>query len=240
LQTWDPVAYIILFASAEIRRQADRLFDIEDSEYQLARLETAFPALVHLALGRFSVGTITRVLRGLLAEQNSIRNLRVILERMLQFEAIRVDSDKLIVFDDRFTIPMRRATGLPPAWGEMLEFVRSGLKSYLAHKLARGQNNLPVLLVAPAVEERLGNAWPALDAPAPAPLTVAEEQDLLDQIWQNVAGWNGGLPAILLGPWGRYPMRQLLRAELPELPVVAYTQLSPNVSIQPLARISLE
>lgn len=52
------------------------------------------------------MGTITRVLRGLLAEQNSIRNLRAILERILQFEAIRADSDKLIVFDDRSTVPL--------------------------------------------------------------------------------------------------------------------------------------
>jgi type III secretion protein V len=240
LQTWDPVEFIILLVSAEIRRQAERLFDVEDAEYQLARLETAFPALVHLALERFSVGTITRVLRGLLADQNSVRNLRLILERMLQFEAIRADSDKLIVFDDRFTVPMEQPVGSSPGWSEMLEFVQSGLKFYLAHKLTRGQNSLPVLLLAPAVEERLGGSWPALDPTAPAPFTATEEQALLDQIWQNVAGLNGSYPSILLTPRARYPMRQLLRAELPELSVVAYTQLSPNVSIQPLARISLE
>ena len=237
LQTWDPVEFIILFASAEIRRQAERFFDVEDAEYQLARLETAFPALVHLALERFSVGTITRVLRGLLADQNSVRNLRLILERMLQFEMIRADSQKLIVFDDRFTVPMEQPVGSPPGWSELLEFAQSGLKFYLAHKLTRGQNSLPVLLVSPAVEERLGKAWPALDAEALAPLTAVEEQALLNEVWQNLPDLDGNGPAILIKPSVRYPMRQILRSELPELPVITYTQLSPDVSLKPLARL---
>jgi type III secretory pathway component EscV len=121
-----------------------------------------------------------------------------------------------------------------------LEFVRSGLKSYFSHKLTRGQNSRPVLLVAPAVEERLRSSWSALDPSAAAPLAVAEEQALLDQIWRNVAGLDGSFPSILLAPSARYPMRQILRAELPELPVIAYTQLSPAVSIQPLARVGLD
>ena len=65
---------------------------------------------------RFSIEDLTRVLRALLAEKCSIRDLRSILEKILLFETIAFDTQKFIVVDDRLAVTLGATILAPDSW----------------------------------------------------------------------------------------------------------------------------
>jgi FHIPEP family len=117
---------------AEVLRSASRLLSVEEVEYELYELQKAFPELVEAALMLISLGDLTRVLRGLLAERVSVHDLRALLERLVQYGMVPADPTRYVVLDQR--IPQVETTGLSAAdrWRSLLAFARagSGLRNY--------------------------------------------------------------------------------------------------------------
>lgn len=88
LKFYQALGYLILHLKRELTRNAWRVLDCESVEIELARLHKELPALVLAALDRQSPLMLTRILRILLREEISIKNLRTILER------IRLDAQR--------------------------------------------------------------------------------------------------------------------------------------------------
>jgi hypothetical protein len=237
---WTPHGFVILALASEIRRMADRLLGVEDVEYKLAQLKDAFPELVRAATERYSVGDLTRVLRGLVREGVSIRDMLAILERLLRYEAIPVDSNRYVVFDDRIALE----EGTPPesarGWANYREFVRSGLKYYIGRKYAQYYDRLSVYLIDQELEAR-AEATNGRPADTHAGFIGTEQEAFWDAVWAEVGdvAATRTRPVILTRSSARAAIRELIAPELPDLPVVAYSELPPNVNIEPVGRISL-
>jgi FHIPEP family protein len=83
----------------------ERLMGLSDTEHLIAKFEGGFPDLVRAALKQFSLLDLTMVLRGLARERVCIRDLRTILEALLEYEWVGVDTGERLVFDERVVLP---------------------------------------------------------------------------------------------------------------------------------------
>jgi type III secretory pathway component EscV len=230
LTTWDQPGYMVLCLSRELREAAPALVDWELTAGLLNQLEEIFPALAGALMRQASVEFVTRVLRQLLAEQISIRNLRQIAESILRFEAIVIDSRRYIVFDERFPVPEVLPEPVEP--GTMAAYIRTQMKEAISHKYSRGQNSLRVLLLEPALEEALATGG----------LNGEATERLLAAVREEMAGYAPGTayrPAILTDASVRAQVAELLAAAYPDVPVLAYQELSPAMNLQAVARIEL-
>ena len=226
--TYDAWEYLVLCISGEMRRNAAVLFDRDDCEWMLNFLESAFPELVKAVRARYTTEQITRTLRALIAEDISIRNARAIMEAMLDFDFIVTDPAKYIVFDDRLPVVDAAAADAGADVRPLVDFVRMCLKRPISHKYTRGSNTLTVYLLDPSMEREFS-----------APLSVDREQALLNTIRENVGTPGTDAPAILTGVDVRAAVRRLIATEYPQLPVLAYQELAPELNIQPIARIQV-
>lgn len=228
ITTWDALGYLVLCFSRELRDASAALFDQNLAGELHDQLSEVYPALNEALSGRFGLAFITRVLRHLLAEQIPIRNLRQIAELILSFDTIVADSRRLIIFDNRLPLP-EPLSG--PAEPEMMAaYVRTGMKELISHKMTRGQNTLPVLLLEPVLEEALVEQ--SLDAEA--------IDRLLAAVREEMGGYPPGAayrPAILTDVGVRAHLARLLAPEFPDVPVLAYQELSPAMNLQALGRL---
>jgi hypothetical protein len=109
LTTWTPFGHVILALASEVRRAAPRLLSVEDVDAALAMLhEAVLPTLVEAVRAEMSSLQVTQVLRHLLGQGIGIRNLRSILELLLDF---------------RYTTGFRAPTG---GWGGREPYVYLG------------------------------------------------------------------------------------------------------------------
>ena len=123
----------------------------------------------------------------------------------------------------------------------LTEHVRSALKRYVSHKYARGTNTLVVYLLDPQIEDAVRGAIKRTSAGT----HLALEPDIAQEIVQAVKNECGHLPptaqrpVILTAMDIRRYVRKLLEYEFnPPFSVVSFQELSPELNIQPVARIS--
>jgi len=134
LTTWDQVGYLILHLTAVLRRAGYRLVDRRFADSLLQQFGKAFPDLEQTTRAHVSLEALTKVLRALIAEELSIRNLRRILERLIEYEACTDDAYREI---------------------DRVAYVRMALADYVAHKYAKGTGTLVVDLLDPEIEQAL-------------------------------------------------------------------------------------
>jgi flagellar biosynthesis protein FlhA len=220
LTTWDPLEHLLLVLAAALRANAHRLLDRRVVDTQLERLEQVFPALVTLARDAAPLDEMVGLLRALLAEQVSIANLRRILERLL----------------DR-TDPFMAAPPVGSATGnanrdDLVPFVRAALARQLQARHGHGTGTVIVYLLDRTIE--------ALFGPGTTP-----EDEQHDRVLRAIEAEFAALepttvrPALLTTEAVRPALRAALAQELPRLTVLAYGDLPPDASVQPVARISL-
>jgi hypothetical protein len=230
------MGYVALCLGAELRRHSAAFVHRQLVTEQLTGLEQVVPDLIRAARGKFSLEQIARVLRGLVAEDVSMRNLRLILQSMIDCDYVVTDPGKYIVIDDRLPVSGEPPPGWDQEAGNLVSQVRSGMRRYLSHKFTRGRNTLIVNLVAPEIENLLAQREPG------AALSEGQQLKLLKAVaakYRNQPA-ETPLPAILTTIEVRPALRALLAADFPPVPVMAYQELAPEVTVQPIFRISLE
>jgi type III secretion protein V len=233
--TWSALGYLALWLSVELRRHAAILLRRETVAQALKLLSRTHPALAELAAERFTTTCICQVLRELLAEEVCVRGLPQILEAMMGCDYVLADEATLILFDERLGLDDEPRGEWPDAPATLAASVRRALRRPLSHQYTRGQSSLPVYLLAPDLESRL-----AAHGRGDSPLTETEISRLLATVEDEIPPPRGSDSRVILTTTAaRRPMRQILAVTRPWLPVVAYQELSPELNLQPLARISL-
>jgi flagellar biosynthesis component FlhA len=241
LTTWSPVGYVVLAAASDLQSHGGRLLDMDAVESALAQLGTAFPGLVAAVLEKFTAAAVTRVLRRLLADEVSIRNLRAILERLLAYEYVAADTLAEIVLDRRLAIDrLLDPEDEADQADRHTEFVRAGLRSFISHKYSQGSGTLAVWLLDPEGIERpiLAELADRQGKGKGQPIGRATLERIRHAVRERRdAGPHR--PAILTVNQVATFLRHELRDEFPDIPIMAYQELVDDVSLVPLARIEL-
>jgi len=123
----------------------------------------------------------------------------------------------------------------------LAEYVRGALRRYISYKYSGGRNVLAAYLLDPDVEETVrksirqtsGGSYLALDPGTTRGIVEGVKREVGDLSLQ------ADRPVLLTSMDIRRYMRKLIEMELYDLPVLSYQELTPEISIQPLSRITL-
>jgi flagellar biosynthesis protein FlhA len=153
------------------------------------------------------LGTVQRVLQNLLAEGVHLRDLRTIVESLID------------------------AAGRTQDAGELTAAVRQALGGAIVQQLFGGAPELPVIVLEPELEKLLGQAVGSGDALGLEPGIV---ETLLGEAAAAVRRQEAlGHPAVLLAPDRlRRPLARLLRRALPQLRVLAHAEVPETRSVR--------
>ncbi|MEO1173195.1 MAG: FHIPEP family type III secretion protein [Myxococcota bacterium] len=161
---------------------------------------------------------LTDILRRLVEEEISIRDLRSILQALAEWGQVENDTVMLT------------------------EYVRNALKRYISHKYTRGGNTLVVYLLDPQIEETVRSSIQHTQSGSYLALEPEITQEILTAVRNEVGNLppTAQNPVILTTMEIRRYFRKLVELEFPHLAVLSYQELSPDMNIQPIARISLD
>ena len=210
----EPAALIAHHLGAVVRRRAGQLMGLQEVQSMLDQLERAYPALVRNVVPKpVSLSLLTDVLRRLVEEGVSVRPLREILESL----ATHAPNER-----DPVTLT---------------ELVRSSLKQQITHAHSV-DGVLPVVLLDPAIEEAVRDSIQRTAAGSYLALPPDLARDILEAFKMECRPEEG--PAIVLTQADvRRFVRRLVEVELPDVTVLSYQELAPEVTVQPLGRIAV-
>jgi type III secretion protein V len=194
-----------------LRRRAASFIGISEVQQLLARLERLRPGGVRSVVpDKLTVTTLTEVLRRLADEGVSIRDLSGILEAIAQAPS---SADPL----------------------ELCERVRERLAEATTHRLTGGEGRLPVLCLDRIVEDTIEDAITTTPTGRFLALGPAIARDIVTAVHDAAVGHPDAV--ILTRPEIRRFVRRLLESRLPDLPVVSFAELSPEVILETRATV---
>ncbi|HVH48244.1 MAG TPA: flagellar biosynthesis protein FlhA, partial [Labilithrix sp.] len=217
--TTDVVRLVSEQAAELLRGRAGDFLGLAETQRLLDELEQFAPATVRNVVPKpVSLTLLTDILRRLLEERVSIRDLRAILEALALLAATEKD-------------PLT-----------LTELVRAQLRRALTFKLTRGATQLGVVLVDPTIEDTIRRAIQRTPAGAFLTLPPAAARDVIASLRRAGTEATAQAPGplvFLTQPDIRRFMKKLLETELPEATVVSFAELLPEVTLRPLARANL-
>jgi type III secretion protein V len=200
-----------------LRKYSSDFIGIQEAKFLLGAMEARFPDLVKEASRVLPIQKLAEILQRLVSEDISVRNLRTVLEALIEWGQKEKDSVLLT------------------------EYVRSSLKRHISYKYSSGQNILPSYLLAPNVEETVRGAIRQTSAGSYLALDPAISKKLVENIKKTVGDLSAAAqkPVLLTSMDIRRYLRKMIEQDLYDLPVLSYQELTQEINIQPLARIEL-
>jgi hypothetical protein len=232
LTVWDPRGYAILGISTALRSAAPSFVTRSLIELYLFRLSDFDPELVRTVEERGDLDILVQLLRGLAAEGISIRQLPQILNWYVkQDSTFTLDVSKYIMFSMTEGVYSQQTFDRVSV-RQLIEMARAQLRRYISHQYTRGQNTLLVYLLDPEIEGRLAES---------KVISPVERQVILRAIKDEIESLPNAAqkPVILTNIDVRHRLGVILEPEL-DIPVLSYHELSPDMNIQPIARISAD
>lgn len=201
-----------------LRKRAADYVGMAEVQHLLDQLEQLAPALVRQVVPKpVSLQTLTDVLRRLVEEKTSIRDLRTILEGLAIVGATERD-------------PLH-----------LTEFVRGQLRRATTFRLTGGASELHVFLLDPSIEEAIRQAITRTNAGSFLTLAPAAARDVVSAIrrmlGQSPPPERGAV--ILTQPDVRRFIHKLIETDLPDVTVVSFAELLPEISLRPLGKATL-
>ena len=213
----DPSQVLTYHLAFVLKKYSADFIGIQETKFLLSAMEARFPDLVKEATRVLPMQKIAEILQRLVSEDISVRNLRTVLESLIEWGQKEKDSVLLT------------------------EYVRASLKRHISYKYSSGQNVLPAYLLAPNVEDTLRGAIRQTSSGSYLALDPAVGKRLVDSIKRAVGDLSlaAQKPVLLTSMDIRRYLRKMIEQDLYDLPVLSYQELTQEINIQPLARIDL-
>ncbi len=217
IKFWAPLDVMILHLSQFYKQYAADFIGIQEVRAIMEFIEKSFPDLIKEVTRLVPLQKLTEIFRRLVQEQVSIKDLRTILESLSEWAQTEKDTVLLT------------------------EYVRSSLKRYISYKYSLGQSFISVYLLDPEIEDMVRGAIKQTSAGSYLALDPDSVQLILNAMRSVIVPTPpGGQPPVMLTAIDvRRFTRKLIEGELPNLPVISYQEIVPEVRIQPLGRIQL-
>jgi type III secretion protein V len=210
----DVAAWVRGPALRQLRARAADFLGMAEVQRLLDELEPFASATVRNVVPKpVSLVLLTDIMRRLVEEGIGVRDLRGVLEALSIVAGTEKD-------------PLALA-----------EYVRSQLRRAITFRLTGGVAHLDVVLVDPILEETVRRA--ITRTPAGAFLTLAPQaaRDVIAAVRSAVDAGSAQAPAVILTqPDIRRFVRKLIETEMPDVWVVSFAELLPEVALKPVAR----
>ncbi len=213
----DPPSVIATHLTEVIKSHAHEILGRQDVKTLIDNIKQNFPAVVdELMPDLVSIGEVQKILANLLKERVSIRDLVSILETLADYARVTKDVDMLT------------------------EYVRQALARQISKQYG-SQETLNVITLDPAVEQLLRDSLQQTEHGSFLALDPQKAQELYQQLQQVVerAGHLGYQPIVLCAPVVRIFFKRLTERFMPNLVVLSYNELDPNLQVQSVGMVSI-
>lgn len=200
---------------ALLRMRAQQFLGIQETQWMLDQLNADYPGLVTEVTKAVPLQKIADVLRRLLEEQISIRNVRGIME-------------SLVLWGPKEKDPLLLA-----------EYVRGDLAPYLAHRAAGVQRALAAVVLDMPVEQHIRQAIRQTPTGNFLALPPEEMQYFVDSIAAHAGETPREAFAVVASMDIRRYVRRMIESRLAWLPVYSYQELGGHVQMQPVGRVTM-
>lgn len=217
LEVWDTQDILLLHLTHYLRRNAKEFIGIQEVQRMLTSLKQYYPTLVEETVPKpVSLQTLTEILRRLVEEEVSVRDLKAILQVLCEWG--RVEHEVLA----------------------LTEQVRVGLKSKICYHISRGRPLLFVYRLDPEFEDMFRNSIRQSASGAYLAMDPALSQRVLEAARAHLGNLPAGAqrPVIITDGEIRRFVKKLLDFAVPDIAVLSYDQLTPQMNLQPLGMIS--
>lgn len=217
IKYWKILDVMILHLSYFYKLHASDFLGIQEVRALLEFVEKSFPDLVKEVTRLVPLQKLTEILRRLVQEQISIKDLRTILESLSEWAQTEKDTVLLT------------------------EYIRSSLRRYISYKYSQGQTILSVYLLDQEIEDMIRAAIKQTSAGSYLALDPDSVALILHAMRSTIVPTpSGGQPPVLLTAMDvRRFTRKLIESEFPDLPVVSSQEIVPEIRMQPLGRVQL-
>lgn len=199
-----------------LRRYAEEFIGIQETRYLLEKIAPHFGELVKEVERVMPIQRLSEVFQRLVSEDVSIRNLRMILEALIEWGK----KEKDVV--------------------QLTEYVRSSLKRQICFKYSGGSTMLPCYLLDQSLEESIRGAIRQTSAG----YYLALDPEIAKRFTENLGVYaKDGLqlerkPVLLIAMDIRRYVRKLIESDFYELPVISFQELTKDINVQTIARIT--
>ena len=221
LDKLNPTQILTRHVSYILRKQAPEFIGVQEVHALMGKLEAAgYATLVQEAQRSVNKTRMVDILRRLLGEGISIRDMRQILGTLVEFGEAEKDN------------------------GVLTERVRIGMRRQLSYTYTNGTGRLPVYLFDPESEKLAQSSI----RQTPAGVHLALNPDANRNLSNNLRRLEesnrqliseGPRPVILTSFELRRHLRTHLAAEFPDIPIMSLPELTPNVAVQPVGEVRL-
>jgi len=214
----DPPSVISTHITEVIKRNAYELLGRQETKQLIDHLQENYPILVEEVTPEpLAIGEVQKVLSKLLRENIAIRNLPVIFETLADFSKMTNDTELLG------------------------EYVRQALSSQITEQYVKNDSSLNVITVSGKVEKLIAEGIQQTEHGNYLSLEPDTQQAIVKTIHEEVekVSIQEEVVVLLCSPAIRMYLKQLLDRFLPQVVVLSYNELEPNVQVQSIGVVNV-
>jgi len=221
VRTMEPAGILAYHLEYALKTHASQFIGVQEVHSLFTKMESAgYGELIKETQQHVALPKITDVLRRLVDEQISIRDLRQILETLVEWGETEKNTAALA------------------------EYVRSGLKRQISHSFTFGSNVLPVYLLDPGTESLIQKS--IRQTPTGTHLALDEDTSkrFRDALLANEEQARGisdlsARPVLLTSMELRRYISTHLASLSADIPVLSFDELTRQVKLRPIGKIEL-
>lgn len=213
----DPSSVVTTHIDEVIRRHLHEIVGRQEAQELLTLLAKDSPKLVEDIVPQLiSLGELSMIMRGLLREGISVRDIRTILETVAEYPG-----KKDIAF--------------------LTEQCRRRLGRQLSGRLANGERRIPVVTLDRELETALRQSLGVSDGETTLAPAIDIARKIVDTLQERAAvQTTEGIPLVVVAPSDlRRPLFEFVSRFVPEVNVVTPREIAPGFTVDPVATISL-
>ncbi|MGZ0049738.1 flagellar biosynthesis protein FlhA [Brevibacillus gelatini] len=214
----DPPSVVATHLTEVVKRHAHELLGRQETRALIDNVREVAPVLVdELIPGLLSIGDVQKVLQKLLREKVSVRNLQVILEALADHAMFTKDPDVLT------------------------EYVRQAMSRQITLQFTEPGQPLRVLTAGAGLEKAISERVEQSEQGSYLAMDPETSQRIFQSMSAEVSKMinSGQQPIILASPAIRMYLRQLVERMMPDVPVLSYSELEPNVEVQSVGMVNI-
>src|SRR5690606_35784717 len=214
----DPPSVVSTHITEVIKKHAHVLLGRQETKQLIDHLKESYPILVEEVTPEpLAIGDVQKVLAKLLREGISIRNLPVIFETLADFGKMTNDPELLA------------------------EYVRQALSKQITKQYVNEDQSLKVVTVPGKVEKLIAENIKRTEHGSFLALDTDSQQIIIQSIQQETEklSLQEETAIILCSPAIRMYLKQLLDRFLPQVVVLSYNELEPDVEVQSVGVVNV-
>ncbi|MDN5330929.1 MAG: flagellar biosynthesis protein FlhA [Tepidanaerobacteraceae bacterium] len=213
----DSASVLATHLTEVIKAYAHELIGRQDVKNILDNLKEQYPSLIEELVPKvFTLGEIQKVLSNLLRENVPIRDMVTILEALGDYSSLTKDTELLTEYVRQRLKRVITSRFFPGKKANVITLDRD-LEEYISNSVSQTENGAYISIEPEVVQKIVGG--------------------LIEKI--NQAAKQGIQPVVLTSPLVRRHFKKIIEHSLPDIPVLSYEEIDPNIEIRSVGTVKL-